>query len=94
MENLNDLNFEELNEVIEGKIKEYQKFWTEEDKELINGAMKNIFDLPVEQTVHQAKKWALLTARASVVKIESEAERKEWFDNEISQLEAIMNFKK
>jgi hypothetical protein len=76
-----------IHNIIEDILKHQTKYWTEEDRELINASMKNIFKLPVHVAVQQAKKWALLEARASTVKIETENERKAWFDKAIEMTE-------
>lgn len=85
------MEFDEIDKMINERIEEKTKFWTQEDHDLINEAMKGIFDLPIGQAVMQAQKWAYLMARASVVKMETEEERKKWFDEEISTLDYSIN---
>jgi len=81
---------EELHLIIEDIGAEQTKHWTDKDRELINGAMKNISDLPIWSAIYQARKWALLEARATTVKMESEAERKEYFDREIGAMDNLI----
>ena len=84
------LSPDELHEMIEEICKEQTKYWTDDDRAQINASMKNIATLPIWKAIYQAKKWAFLTARASVVKIESEEERNTWFDQAIEFEEILI----
>ncbi len=75
---------------IEQRLEETTKHWTPEDFTLISEAMKNISSRPIWNAIYQAKKWALIEARASVVKIETEEERKAWFDEEIESMNNLI----
>jgi len=85
--NRKKLTPDEVHELVEAEVKKYTKYWTKEDFTLQLEAMKNISDRPIWSAIYQAKKWALIEARASVVKIETEEERKAWFDKEIEMIE-------
>jgi len=84
------MSYEEIHEMVEAACREYTKHWTPEDFALQLEAMKNISERPIWNAIYQAKKWALIESRASVVKIESEEERKAWFDREIEQIDNLI----
>jgi hypothetical protein len=86
-EDISTATSEELHLIIEDIGAEQTKNWTDKDRELINGAMKNISDLSIWDAIYQARKWALLEARATTVKMESEEERQEYFDREIGAMD-------
>ena len=77
-------------ELIEQRLKEMTRHWTPEDFTLQAEAMKNISSRPIWNAIFQAKKWALIEARASAVKIETEEERKAWFDEEIEGMNGLI----
>jgi hypothetical protein len=74
---------DEMHKLVEERAKHETRHWTQEDFDEFNAAMKNIADRPIWNAIYQARKWALIQARASVVKLETEEERKEWFDRMI-----------
>ena len=90
-EDIKNSNPETLHLIIEDICAEQTKHWTDEDRLLINLAMKNISDLPKWDAIYQAKKWAFLEARATTVKMVSEEERKQYFDREIESLDNLIN---
>lgn len=90
IENYNHLTQSELFELIELKVKEQTKNWTTEDNNLLLEAMKNISERPIWNAIYQAKKWALIESRASVVNINNEKDRREWFDREIEMVETLI----
>lgn len=77
------MNKEELYNLVEERVKYETRHWTQEDFDEFNASMKNIADRPIWNAIYQARKWALIQARASVVKLETEEERREWFDRMI-----------
>lgn len=91
MKDFKNMTWEEIDVEIKARITEKLRHWTNDDKVKTNEAMKGIFDLPIERAVYQARKWAFLEARASVVKLETEFERNEWFDRNISTLDFMMD---
>jgi len=74
---------EELYNLVEERVKHETRHWTQDDFDELNLAMKNIADRPIWNAIYQARKWAFIQARASVVKLETEEERREWFDRMI-----------
>lgn len=71
---------DEMHKLVEERVKHETRHWTQEDFDELDAAMKNIADRPIWNAIYQARKWALIQARASVVKLETEEERREWFD--------------
>ena len=71
---------DEIQNLIEERVKYETRHWTQDDFNEFNAAMKNIADRPIWNAIYQARKWAFIQARASVVKLDTEEERKEWFD--------------
>jgi len=86
----NNLTPDEVHELVEAEVKKQTRYWTPEDFTLQLEAMKNISDRPIWNAIYQARKWALIEARASVVKMDSEEERKNWFDREIEVEEHLI----
>jgi len=82
---------DKLDTMIEDIAAEHTKNWSDEDRRLIGESMKDIFTLPIGEAVNQARKWALLEARASTVKMETQQERKEYFDKEINNIDYAIN---
>lgn len=81
---------DELDGLIKERIAEMTKHWTTEDHDLINAAMKGIYQRQTTDAVYHARRWAFLEARASTVKMETEEERRKWFDEQISHLDYLI----
>jgi len=92
-EDFKGLGPDEMGVIIDDIIKEDTKNWTAKDKRLIDESMKNIADRPIWDAIYQARKWAFLEARASTVMMETEEERKEWFDKHITTLDDLIKIK-
>jgi len=91
IEDFENCSLDKLDAMIEDIAADQTKNWSDEDRRLIGESMKDIFSLPVEKAVYQARKWALLEARASTVKMNTQKERKEYFDREINHLDYTSN---
>jgi len=89
-EEISNATPEELHLIIEDIGAEQTKNWTGEDTKLITEAMKNISDLPIWTAIYQARKWALLEARATTVNMENKEERRAYFDREIGFMDNLI----
>ena len=76
---------DEMHKPVEERVKYETRHWTQGGFDEFNAAMKNIADRPIWNAIYQARKWALIQARASVVKLETEEGRREWFDRMIER---------